>query len=399
MTTKFQNIFPYFFPEEKKTISLLKDIFNDKNFLSNYSLLNYNQSSNNKSSSIFTPLFTQSVYTNQISCNKEDLNTIFELFNNNNSINNCKNQKFFNNQLNYEQKIFNNYIFDNDNNNINENFILLGKKRAKNKILINNNNNTNNNTNIFTNNNTINNTNNNTNNNINNNTNNNINTNTNNNNNNINNNTNTNTNNNNNNINNNNNKDIILLNNEKIKNSKSFFKKFKEHNNIKKPLINKNLSYNFYQNFYNFYPSIIFMPMNNQYNMNMSINNSSSTSTSTSPKNINFKKSKKQIFKKEKKNKCPHCYCDLIYQTKKQLVSHHGRMNSECQKDTINLLTLISFTKKLILLLLNSNKLINNNEKINFIIQKYENLIKNISIIEYAQMICGNKFNNINNEN
>ena len=43
-------------------------------------------------------------------------------------------------------------------------------------------------------------------------------------------------------------------------------------------------------------------------------------------------------------------------------------MNSECQKDTINLLTLISFTKKLILLLLNSNKLINNNKKINFII-------------------------------
>jgi hypothetical protein len=88
MTTKFQNIFPYFFPEEKKTISLLKDIFNDKNFLSNYSLLNYNQSSINKSSSIFTPLFTQSVYTNQISCSKEDLKNIFQLLNNNNSINN-----------------------------------------------------------------------------------------------------------------------------------------------------------------------------------------------------------------------------------------------------------------------------------------------------------------------
>ena len=351
MATKYQNIFPYFFPEEKKTISLLKDIFNDKNFLSNYSLLNYNQSSNKKSSSIFTPLFTQSVYTNQISCNKEDLNTIFELFNNNNSIINCKNQNYYNNQFNYEQKLFNNYIIDNDINNINENFILLGKKRAKNKILINNN------TNIYNNNNINNNINNNNN--------------------------NTNYNNNNN----NNNNDLILINNEKIKNSKCI----KKNNNIKKPLINKNLSYNFYQNFYNFYPSIIFFPVNNQNNMNIN-NNNSSTSTSISPKNV-----KKQIFKKEKKNKCPHCFCDLIYQTKKQLVSHHGRMNSECQKDTINLLTLISFTKKLILLLLNSNKLINNNEKINFIIQKYENLIKNISIIEYAQMICGNKFYNINN--
>ena len=74
-------------------------------------------------------------------------------------------------------------------------------------------------------------------------------------------------------------------------------------------------------------------------------------------------------------------------------------MNCECQKDTINLLTLISLTKKIILLLLNSNKLNNNNNnKINFIIKKYENLMQNISIIEYAQMICGNKFNNINNE-
>jgi hypothetical protein len=35
------------------------------------------------------------------------------------------------------------------------------------------------------------------------------------------------------------------------------------------------------------------------------------------------------------------------------------------------------------------------NQKVKLIKQKYESLIKNVSISDYAQMICGYKFNDI----
>ena len=96
---------------------------------------------------------------------------------------------------------------------------------------------------------------------------------------------------------------------------------------------------------------------------------------------------------KEKKYKCKHPKCELCYKTKKQLVSHHGKMDIECQRDTVCILKLISNAKKLILNLNNNNKL--SNQSFNHVIEKYENLIKNVSITDYAQMICGNKFKDI----
>ena len=95
--------------------------------------------------------------------------------------------------------------------------------------------------------------------------------------------------------------------------------------------------------------------------------------------------------------------CDLTYKTKKQLISHHSKMDIECQRDTILCLKLIAYAKKIILNKIKKNILKKDNLK--FIIEKYENVIKNIGLKEYAQMICGNNFQdiiisiNMNNEN
>ena len=97
--------------------------------------------------------------------------------------------------------------------------------------------------------------------------------------------------------------------------------------------------------------------------------------------------------KMEKKYKCKHPHCDLCYKTKKQLVSHHGKMDIECQRDTVWILKLIAKAKKEILKLIKNNIL--NNQKVKKVIHKYENLIKKVSVSDYAQMICGNKFHDI----
>ena len=57
---------------------------------------------------------------------------------------------------------------------------------------------------------------------------------------------------------------------------------------------------------------------------------------------------KKQIEEREddKKYKCGHNGCDLAYRTKKQRVAHHGKMDQECQKDTIALLRQIALVKE-----------------------------------------------------
>lgn len=106
---------------------------------------------------------------------------------------------------------------------------------------------------------------------------------------------------------------------------------------------------------------------------------------------------------KEKKYKCVHPGCDLTYKTKKQLISHHCKMDIECQRDTILWLKLIAFAKKIILNKIKKNILKKDN--LISLIQKYENIIKKIGLKEYAQMICGSNFQdiiisiNMNNEN
>ena len=102
---------------------------------------------------------------------------------------------------------------------------------------------------------------------------------------------------------------------------------------------------------------------------------------------------KKQIEynEEDKKYKCGHKGCDLAYKTKKQRASHHGKMDPECQRDSIEYLSLISTTKNILFSLIKENK-IKNTEKLKEISKNYENIMDNISINEYAQLICGNKF-------
>ena len=106
---------------------------------------------------------------------------------------------------------------------------------------------------------------------------------------------------------------------------------------------------------------------------------------------------------KEKKYKCVHPGCDLTYKTKKQLISHHCKMDIECQKDSILWLKLIAYAKKIILNKIKKNLLKKDN--LQSLIEKYENIIKKFGLKEYAQMICGSNFQdviisiNMNNEN
>lgn len=102
---------------------------------------------------------------------------------------------------------------------------------------------------------------------------------------------------------------------------------------------------------------------------------------------------KKQIEMNEedKKYNCGHEGCDLSYKTKKQKVSHHGKMDPECQKDSINLLKNISSVKDILLSLYKKDKI--KYKDIEGIKDKFEKIMRDISINEYAQMICGYKLN------
>lgn len=91
----------------------------------------------------------------------------------------------------------------------------------------------------------------------------------------------------------------------------------------------------------------------------------------------------------DKKYKCGHLTCDLTYKTKKQKVAHHAKMDLECQKDTINHLKLISELKNMILHLLMKKKKIKNDKTFQKLNQKFKQTMNDISLSEYAEMICG----------
>ena len=113
-----------------------------------------------------------------------------------------------------------------------------------------------------------------------------------------------------------------------------------------------------------------------------------------------YKKSK-YIFRKRKpkikkiqdmssiKINCGHEGCEVVFKTKKHLIFHHYKISSECHNDTIILLKMISFVKKL---LLKENK---NNDELdkNKILEKYsllyEETMKNISLDEHIDTIVG----------
>lgn len=98
-----------------------------------------------------------------------------------------------------------------------------------------------------------------------------------------------------------------------------------------------------------------------------------------------------EVSEDDKKYNCGHEGCDLSYKTKKQKVSHHGKMDPECQKDSINLLKNISNVKDLLLSLYKKDKI--KYKDIEGIKEKFEKTMRDISINEYAQMICGYKLN------
>lgn len=97
---------------------------------------------------------------------------------------------------------------------------------------------------------------------------------------------------------------------------------------------------------------------------------------------INFfkiKKNREQIF-------CKHFGCDIHFKTKKQAIFHHFKMSPNCQDDTISLLKMIFETKKIALKSIEKNKKVF--EKISKI---YENSMKDLSLIDYINIITGVK--------
>ena len=82
--------------------------------------------------------------------------------------------------------------------------------------------------------------------------------------------------------------------------------------------------------------------------------------------------------------KCGHEGCEGDFKTKKQLVFHHYKMSIECHNDTIALLKLISYIKKLL------------KKENNINIEKYSLLYKeamnNIPLDAYINAITGYNF-------
>lgn len=102
---------------------------------------------------------------------------------------------------------------------------------------------------------------------------------------------------------------------------------------------------------------------------------------------------KSRTKKRENKKiyKCGHEVCGLVCKTKKQIISHHGKMNQDCQKDTTYLLKGVFKTKQVLHQLIADNKIIKNKE----FMRKYEDIMNDVSIKEYAHLICGLTFDDI----
>ena len=83
--------------------------------------------------------------------------------------------------------------------------------------------------------------------------------------------------------------------------------------------------------------------------------------------------------------KCEHLGCEGTFCTKKLLLAHHKKFSPQCQSDTILILELINYMKKII----KNNNLKNNIEKLK---ERYNNIMKNISLEEHVQLISGLTF-------
>lgn len=102
---------------------------------------------------------------------------------------------------------------------------------------------------------------------------------------------------------------------------------------------------------------------------------------------------KSRMKKKEIKKiyKCGHEVCGLVCKTKNQIISHHGKMNHECQKDTTYFLKGVFLLKKILHELIANSKIKKSKE----LMRKYEDILNDVSKKEYAHLICGLTFDDI----
>ena len=150
---------------------------------------------------------------------------------------------------------------------------------------------------------------------------------------------------------------------------------------------------------YNSVPDNFDNIMNENFQKNISENNNIKKN-----KDIKLNNEKKIVFFKTKKGKktnnkfsinsgrninnlykCEHLGCEGTFCTKKLLLAHHKKFSPQCQSDTILILELINYMKKII----KNNNLKNNIEKLK---ERYNNIMKNISLEEHVQLISGLTF-------
>ena len=103
-------------------------------------------------------------------------------------------------------------------------------------------------------------------------------------------------------------------------------------------------------------------------------------------KKSSYKKRKKYLKRIEKniKTNCSHFGCETIFRTQKQALFHHYKMSRECHEDTINLIKMISETKKILLKNIKENKVLLENYS-----NLYENSMKEISLSDYIDIFTG----------
>ena len=105
------------------------------------------------------------------------------------------------------------------------------------------------------------------------------------------------------------------------------------------------------------------------------------------------KKKRRRKDNKINKYKCSHPKCEYSFQTKKQLKNHHFKSTKECQLDSVNIIKLISNTKKILRNIIKNNKA--KKEKFEKI---YDYFINKISLKSYFEYISGSHFNDITEE-
>ncbi len=156
------------------------------------------------------------------------------------------------------------------------------------------------------------------------------------------------------------------------KNTQSLF----QDNNIE---LDENTNY---YNLMNFNISILDNQNNNNINnLNNDDLNEKISKNNEEYNNYNF------LFKE-----CEHVNCEQTFKTLKQKLNHHKKMEPFCRSDTINLIKCIKELKKIILNLKNKNYI----NSFPQLIRKYQQIVSNIPHKEYAQLLCGLTFYDIN---